>query len=87
LHTVYDYFGEEDFTKCCSELGIDKSYAKHVLIGRLKSSIFDDFWNENTNVLILEQSSKNFGSQSITQCLFVSSTYCSWTPKQEMHQL
>jgi len=42
LHTVYDYFGEEDFTKL-SELGVDASY---VSISRLKSSIFDNFWSE-----------------------------------------
>jgi len=31
LHTVYDYFGKEHFTKCFIELevGLDVSYAKH----------------------------------------------------------
>jgi len=41
LHTVYDYFGEEDFTKCYNELVMDASYAKHVSVSRLKSSRFD----------------------------------------------
>jgi len=31
LHAVYDYFGEENFSMCCNELGID---AKHVSISR-----------------------------------------------------
>jgi len=43
LHTVHDHFGEEDSSKCCSELGIDALYAKHVSIKRLQSSIFDNF--------------------------------------------
>ena len=46
LHTVQDYFSEEDFTKCCTEMGIDASYAKHVSISRLKGSICDNFWSE-----------------------------------------
>jgi len=46
LHIVYDYFGEEDFTKACNELGTDTSHAKHVSISRLNSSMFDNFWSE-----------------------------------------
>jgi len=30
--SVYNYFGEEGFSKCCNELAIDKSYAKRVSI-------------------------------------------------------
>ena len=34
------------FTKCCIKLGIDTTYAKHVSISRLKSSMSGNFWSE-----------------------------------------
>jgi len=32
LHTVYDYFGEDELILCCNQLRMDVSYAKRVSI-------------------------------------------------------
>ena len=43
--SVYNYFGEEGYSKSCNELAIDKSYAKRVSIVK-QHCMFDNFWSE-----------------------------------------